>query len=455
MNKITKFFSKYFIFPRIKSSEVFTPAIAASINYIKRTEIDDLLSSGMSIPGKQIVVFGHSGSGKTSSVLNLLHKKQYKFIRTQCESSTTFNQLILNAFDSLDAYVVSNIAIKKSNSINGNLATEYKKIKASIGHNISYEETNTLSRILPPQLTSQKLANFMGKGNIVWLIEDFHKVSESEKKRIADVLKTFVDNANDYPQSKIICIGACESAYELIKLDPNLSTRVSEISVPLLKDEEIREIITNGFSLLNVTASESLIEKLVYYSDRLVASAHQMCLDICKGENISRKAIKRKQINDDSFKYAVDGFIKSSSDTLKTIYDAAVKNEIGWYILKAFSYNENEKLSFTEISKQINRDRNHYGKEKIEEKLQELMNPPLNIIYYNSNSEKYALSTPFWHRFLRMQFRIEKEEQNKKRRNRNNPNLYFTDDDKYKLVDQYMIDIIMKLKELQKDSGGY
>ena len=81
----------------------------------------------------------------------------------------------------------------------------------------------------------------MGEGEIVWLIEDFHKVSSEEKVRIADVIKIFVDNANDYSSSKIICIGACQSAHELIKLDPNLRTRVSEVSVPLLKDEEIKK----------------------------------------------------------------------------------------------------------------------------------------------------------------------------------------------------------------------
>ena len=85
---------------------------------------------------------------------------------------------------------------------------------------------------------------------------------------------------------------------------------------------------------------------MTYYSDRLGASAHQMCMDICKGKNISKTLLKKTYINDDYFKYAVDGFIKRSSDTFKSIYDAAVKNELGWYILKTFSHNAKGKLSF-------------------------------------------------------------------------------------------------------------
>ena len=449
MNVIRKIILKYF--KRVKVEQVFTPSIAADINYVQRTSIDNLLSSQMSIPGKQIVVFGHSGSGKTSSVLNLLKKNGRKYIKTHCESNTTFDQLILNAFDSLDVFVVSSISEKQTNTINGNLAAEYNVIKAKIGSQKSYEETNTLSRVLPPQLTPQKLAQFMGKSGIVWLIEDFHKVSDAEKIRIADVIKIFVDNANDYPQSKIICIGACESAHELIRLNPNLRQRVSEISVPLLRDDEIKKIINNGFSLLNIAAPESLVEKLVYYSDRLGASAHQMCLDICNGEMIKKRTLKKRHFNDNSFKYAINGFIDLRSDTLKTIYDVAVKNEVGWHILKEFSKNDRDKLSFKQIVKNINKDRIRYDEDTIEKKIQELMSPSINIIYYNSNSEKYALSTPFWHRFLRMQFQIERAEKSNKRKNRRNPNLRLPKvDEKYRIVDQSMIDFIEKMsKELK------
>lgn len=189
---------------RVKIEEVFTPAKAADINYVEREEIDSTMRSEMSTPGKQIVIFGHSGSGKTSSVRNLLKKNHYEFIRTHCENSTTFEQLLLNAFDELNIFVESSCSRKRTATLKGELAAEYKAIKSNIGSSRTSEECNTYTRLLPPQLTPQKLAQFMGKGKIVWLIEDFHKVSPKEKVRIADVIKIFVDNANDYDKSKII-----------------------------------------------------------------------------------------------------------------------------------------------------------------------------------------------------------------------------------------------------------
>ena len=75
------------------------------------------------------------------------------------------------------------------------------------------------------------------------MIEDFHKLKDDEKQKLADVMKVFVDEANDNlinaQQSKIICIGAVSTPRELIELDPNLSSRVDQIKVPLLNDEEI------------------------------------------------------------------------------------------------------------------------------------------------------------------------------------------------------------------------
>lgn len=450
MNALTRLTFRLFKIPAIKLETVFTPTKAAILNYISRQKIDDMLKDEMSIPGKQILVYGHSGSGKTSSVRNLLKKGGYAFVITQCESSTTFEQLLLNAFDSLDAFIVSEKKQAKKYSFSKKLESEYHSIKMSIGQTSTQENSVTMTRLLPPQLTPQKLAQFMGKAGIVCIIEDFHKVSEEEKKRIADVIKIFVDNSNEYPISKIICIGACESAHELVSLDPNLKNRVSEVSVPLLNEAEIKSIVTNGFKLLNVVPCDSIIDKLVYYSDRLGASVHQMCMDICKKEGIERTKFKKMHIEDKSFQYAIEGFINRSSDTFKSIYEAAVKNELGWYILRTFSRNTMEKLSFSEVQRIVNSKNRNFDKDSINEKLQELSSPAFGIIYYNKNSGKYALTSPFWHRFLRMQFSIELAAQNKKKNNNRNKNLKLIDqNDRDSIVDNTMLELIERLKKIE------
>ena len=67
---------KLFHLPMFWLDEIFTPSTAATINYIERHDIDRKLISEMETPGKQLIVYGHSGSGKTSSVRNMLNKKK-------------------------------------------------------------------------------------------------------------------------------------------------------------------------------------------------------------------------------------------------------------------------------------------------------------------------------------------------------------------------------------------
>ncbi|WP_304062951.1 hypothetical protein [Hoylesella loescheii] len=69
---------KLFHLPMFWLDEIFTPSTAATINYIERHDIDRKLISEMETPGKQLIVYGHSGSGKTSSVRNMLNKKKNK-----------------------------------------------------------------------------------------------------------------------------------------------------------------------------------------------------------------------------------------------------------------------------------------------------------------------------------------------------------------------------------------
>lgn len=451
MKKLTKKIVKFFHLPIFWLDEIFTPSTAATINYIERHDIDRKLISEMETPGKQLIVYGHSGSGKTSSVRNMLNKKNLKYVRTNCESNTSFEGLILNAFDALDIYVISEKFHKKIKKQNKNLLIEYDNIKANILNSGSTEDTVIFSPLLPPQLTVQKLAQFMGKLQIVWIIEDFHKVATKEKQRIADVIKIFVDNANDYPLSKIVCIGACQSAHELMQLDSNLKNRVSEISIPLLKEEEIKQIITNGFHLLRVKPDKRLVEQLVYYSDRLGAAAHQMCLDICKGLNLNITQWGMKDVLSTSFEYAIDGFISSNSDSLKTIYESATKDELGWYVLKTFSKNTTDNLSLAQICKIINKKKIKFSEENIQAKLSELSVAPFNIIYYKERSSKYILSNPFWHRFLRLQFSIEDREHQKKKKNNQNPNLKLIDKDvKYQMVDKIFLELIKELTKNKK-----
>lgn len=249
------------LFKPLKLADVFTPNTTAKFTYIERKLIEENFLKNIDISGRQIIIYGHSGSGKTTLTRRMLKRAGVNFIITHCESTTTFNDLLLSAFDKLNRFYISQKESNQTYSVTSAMKAEYQSLSAEVSKQNSSSYTEIACRVVPPQLTPQKLAQFLGEVNAVWVIEDFHKIRENEKVRLADVLKIFIDAANDYSNVKIICIGAVGSARELVNFDTNLYPRISELHVPLLSEEEIKKIINLGCKCLNIEMSESLTEK--------------------------------------------------------------------------------------------------------------------------------------------------------------------------------------------------
>ena len=88
-------------------SDVFTPGTVAKVNYLRRGELEARITNSLETPGVQIILYGHSGSGKTTVIRKLLDENNYQFVRTQCTKEKTLNDVILDAFSQLDRFCVS------------------------------------------------------------------------------------------------------------------------------------------------------------------------------------------------------------------------------------------------------------------------------------------------------------------------------------------------------------
>lgn len=394
-----------------KTKDVFTPNKAATLTYVPRTLIESDFERHFDQPGNQIVIYGHSGSGKTTLVRNILTKKKRRFVKTHCESATTFADILLSGFDALNKYYVKSRSHSTSTSIAPELAVSYGDIKASIKPgNSSSSQSSTEERIVPIQLTPQRLAEFMGEAHCTWIIEDFHKVKESEKKRIADVMKIFIDMANDYAETKIICIGAVATARELIELDSNLHTRVSEIPVPLLKDEEIGQIVVKGFGILNVSATEELVNKVVYYSNNLASVCHQLCSDICHRAGIQKTRVREFKVGEDDFRFAIEAFVRKNSDTFLKWFEMICVDRKGRMIMRAFNSHEKEALSLQELCN-ASSDSKPERLAEYEAFLARMTTIEFNeVLRHDSQSRKYSISNPFFAAYVKIRFALDKTE---------------------------------------------
>jgi len=209
-------------------------------------------------PGMQIIIYGPSGGGKTTLIINKLNQIYERYIITKCMKNSTFESIILDAFDQINPFYTGEKISKSKRNLTGVLGANYFDLKAIVQAEFETESQSNLKRLIPPQLTVQRLASYFGDLRCCWILEDFHKVSEEEKTNLSQSMKVFMDSSVDYPELKIIAIGAVGTARQVIEYDPEMKDRVSEIFVPLMTNSQIEEIINMGEKLLNIKIVKSI-----------------------------------------------------------------------------------------------------------------------------------------------------------------------------------------------------
>lgn len=231
---IVKIFSKKYYL-----NDVFTPSTSAILTFVERPDLDKQINKALTIPGMQLIVYGHSGSGKTTITQNILNDKKINFISTNCILDTTINDIMLDAFDKLNPFYTSEYNTKTSVKISSELKSSYLSLDSILKSEMNKEYGDKQQRILPVQLTPQRLAEFLGVAKIVWILEDFHKVAVGERQKLSQILKIFVDTSNKYKNVKVIAIGAVGTAREVVNYDTELNNRISEVAVPLMTKDEL------------------------------------------------------------------------------------------------------------------------------------------------------------------------------------------------------------------------
>lgn len=386
--------------------EVFTPTSAANISYIERKAIENRLSKALDIRGKQIVIYGHSGSGKTTILHHILKDKSVNKITSRCTSTSTIESIIFDAFDELNPYYVQYYSSGNKQNVNGKLSSEYLGIKSKINVSNEISTTETKARVLPPQLTLQRLGQFIGQANAIWIIEDFHKVSDSEKTKISQTLKLFMDMAEEYPTLKIVVVGAAEHGYEIVAHDKELNNRISEISVPLLEEAEIKKIIEKGCLALNIKFENELMQKIAKYSNCLATIAHQLAYNLCYNRNVKKTVKSTITISVSELDNAINDFSYEKEDTYEQLYNTITQQRKGIFqnveiILKTLSEINSEWITQNELFTEIRKRFPNYPLGNLSTYIKQLTSAKGEETL-RANSGKISFSDPFFKSYVKM-----------------------------------------------------
>ncbi|MEK7882735.1 ATP-binding protein [Methyloversatilis sp. NSM2] len=395
-----------------QTRDVFTPTKPARIAFVERITVNDKLVNSLTTPGKQIVVYGHSGTGKTTLLVNKLNQLYEHHITTRCMKGLKFDQLVLDAFDQLAPYYTQERNKTQRKSLSVDLGAMYKALQAKISSTSSIDETEKQSRILPPQLTPQTLGRFLGDQNACWVLEDFHKIDESEKEELSQLMKVFMDLSDDYPELKIIALGAVDTARQVVDYDPEMRNRVAEIQVTLMTEQEIAEIITKGENALNIRFKDEIRRLISRHSNGLASVCHHLCLNMCNVAGI------KETVTGDPFvlsnqhcEDAVRTYVEEASDSIKSAFDKALKQRRktkfsnATLIIKALSSLNESGAARTDIHKKIQRTEPKYPEANLKYLLPKLCTPEYGgLLRHDSNSGLYSFSDPIYRAYAMAQF---------------------------------------------------
>ena len=129
--------------------DVFTPTKPARIAFVERDSVNDKLVNSLTTPGKQIVVYGHSGTGKTTLLANKLTQLYERHITTRCMKGLKFEQLLLDAFDQLSPFYTQERQTVMKTSTGIDLGASYLMLQAKISGSTSTDKGEKQTRLLP------------------------------------------------------------------------------------------------------------------------------------------------------------------------------------------------------------------------------------------------------------------------------------------------------------------
>ncbi|MCF3960801.1 TIR domain-containing protein [Streptomyces fuscigenes] len=153
------------------------------------------------------------------------------------------------------------------------------------------EEVVQLSARSPSDVEYIELLHELGKFGTV-VIDDFHRLQDSVKSQISDLLKIMADTED--PHRKIVIIGINEAGRSLIKASPDLSNRIDVVRFEVEPDSKIEELVTSGEAALNVSfgARDLIVEK----SKGSFYLAQLLCMEACVLAEILEKPEERTQV---------------------------------------------------------------------------------------------------------------------------------------------------------------
>ena len=298
-------------------SEIFTPSqpLKESKIFAGREKERSIFTKALSSFGRQIVVFGGRGVGKTSFVNVLLKDDKNSFV-IQCEDSDSIETLADKIFQRIGQSSTSKTMSTSSAAKAGINLGAINAGGEAIGQ-ISTTENISLGKNVDSIVFALERLESSGK-NFRIVFDEVDKITDLKTKSdLARLIKAFSDRLQ---KTKIIFVGVAEVVKDLLELHPSNTRSLLDIELKPMSEADLKDIITKAESSLGFSFEIGLKEKIVAISEGLPFFVHLL------GEGIEINHKEGRVAQENEFdKYAIPHAYENANHSLNKKYEEIVR----------------------------------------------------------------------------------------------------------------------------------
>ncbi|MFC0426544.1 hypothetical protein [Chryseobacterium scophthalmum] len=280
----------------MKYTDVFVPGGFPQHTYNPRRDkgLEEKIEEANNNLCKLVTITGQTKSGKT-----VLTKKIYPkdtSIWIDGGSIKTEDDFWNSLIDKLEYFQVESFSMIEeksgSSSTENHLKGGIKIIEGGIKSQVTEgDKTSTVSLRTKNVSTKISAINALEFYKTPLIIDDFHYIERELQGSIIRALKAPI-----FEGVPVLIIAIPHKRYDAMKVEKEMTGRISQVSIPIWTSEELRFIADTGFSILKEDISNKIID---YLTNEAFGSPHLMqefCRNISKilsnGEALSKEKVE-------------------------------------------------------------------------------------------------------------------------------------------------------------------
>lgn len=273
-----------------KASDVYGVSRDLPLSYTERKSVDDAFVSSLSLD-KHVIVYGSSKQGKTCLRRHCLNDDEYILI--QCQNGWKLDKLAESILK--EAGYSVRVSSERTVENRFKLIASFKTALGAIGLGAvkseasgeaerSQSESHTTKEIeIDPADPNDLVAALKETGFSRYIVlEDFHYLPHETQEDFAVFLKTIHERSSFC----FVLVAVWREENRIIVFNGDLAGRVISVDADRWTDDELKQVIQSGESLLNIDVPDTFTDAAIALSRGSVFILQECCRRLCEEHKV-------------------------------------------------------------------------------------------------------------------------------------------------------------------------